>query len=635
MDASTVPDVASVPENADGAPASRARVTVVVPTLNHAPFLECALHSIVSQRTPVDLIVVDGGSTDDTSRILDRWKPRMVWWRSRRDAGQSAAINEGMTHSSAPYVAWLNSDDWYLPGGLDAMVEALERNPDAPGVYADALNAGEYGQEIGKYWTQTFTRRNLSWRCFVSQPATLLRRSTWEALSGVDESLHYAMDYDLWWRVFLRFGPMHRLRQVVAVNRAHHATKTRSARRGQIDEAMQIVQRHTGRVPLKWYLAWPYSVWLKSWLNRVPFSLPRPFARTTRNETWPLHATQRMRALIVKLAAIGDVVMSLPMVSAIRAAHPQARITWMCGSSVASLLKCVKGIDEFVIVDERAMLAGATPRKLLAVAAAWLRIGGRSFDAVYIGHSDPRYRFLAGPVRAGLRRSLGGGRGHRALVQRRTHTDEYVRLVTGLDDFRAPAFAAPAIDPRLSPSLEARIDRFADGRALVALIPGGARNVARENSLRRWPLDSYAALARALDQRGLAVMIAGDSADAWVRPAFGASTLDLIGATTLVDLAALFRRCIVVVSHDTGPLHLARLVGAHVVALLGPTPPSMFFREERRTFPIWAGKTLPCAPCYDGFEFAACSNNVCMQMIGCEQVLEVIDRLTGRSPAAL
>lgn len=615
------------------APRSEAspRVTVVVPTLNQSAFLECALQSVVSQRTPVDLIVVDGGSSDGTADILSYWESRLAWWRSRPDAGQSAAINEGMAHSTAPYVTWLNSDDWYLPGGLDALVDALDRHPECPGVYADALNADELGHTKGKYFTQAFTRRNLAWRCFISQPATLLRRSTWEALGGVDESLHYAMDYDLWWRIFRRFGPLARVRQTVAVNRAHRATKTQSARRAQCTEAMRIVERNVGHVPLKWYVAWPYSVWYKSLRNRTPTHFPRFSAKAGSLSERRGSATRIPTVLIVKLAAIGDVVMALPMVSAVRAARPGARITWMCGASVAPLLGSVDGVDECLVVNERALLAGSTLEKLAAVLGTWIRIGGRRFDEVYVAHSDPRYRFLAAPVIASCRRSLGGDRTHRALVNRRTHTDEYVRLVTGLDDFRAPTFPPPPLRLGLSVPLAERVDRFANGRRLIALTPGGARNVARENPLRRWPLDRYAQLAVELNARGYAVVVTGDHDDAWVRPAFNEISLDLVGATDLIELAALFQRCAAVVGHDTGPLHLARLVATNVVALLGPTPPSMFFRQEARTTALWPGRTLPCAPCYDGYEFAKCGNNVCMQMIGWQTVVDIIDKMKSAS----
>lgn len=328
------------------------------------------------------------------------------------------------------------------------------------------------------------------------------------------------------------------------------------------------------------------------------------------------------KVLIVKLAAIGDVVMALPMVTALRAESPDVHITWLCGRKAAPLVRLVHGIDEVVAVDEAAMLAGSMPAQVVSVIDAWLHIGVRRFDAVYIAHWDVRYRVLTWTVRAPVRRSLRGSTHSRGIVPGRSHPDEYLRLVTGLDDHRAVRFSPPALRLELPARLERRVGAFnPDGRPMVAITPGGARNVARENPLRRWPLERYAELTDTLVDRGYRVVLTGDRTDGWVRTAFRERpALDLIGATNLPSLAALLHRCAIVVGHDSGPLHLARLVGTPTVALLGPTPPSMFFGEIRRTIPLWPGGELPCAPCYNGQEFAECDNNVCMQMIDCATV---------------
>jgi len=328
-------------------------------------------------------------------------------------------------------------------------------------------------------------------------------------------------------------------------------------------------------------------------------------------------------ALIVKLAAIGDVVMALPMVSALQARDPSVRIDWMCGRVVAPLLRQVEGLTEVVVVDEKSMLVGSSARKGMAVARAWLAVAGRQYDTVYVAHSDIRYQFLTWALRTGHTRSLSGTRRNRGIVPGRTHTDEYVRLVTGLDDARAPAYPPPRLAVRLPDSLEERLQRAnPDGRPLIALTPGGARNVARENPLRRWPLEQYADLAESLDQEGYRVVLTGDRIDGWVRSVFWhLPVADFIGATDLPALAALLQRCAAIVAHDSGPLHIARAVGTPVVALLGPTPPSMFFRPSPHTAVLWPGGMLPCAPCYDGYDFADCSSNVCMQMIDYRSVM--------------
>jgi GT2 family glycosyltransferase len=105
-------------------------------------------------------------------------------------------------------------------------------------------------------------------RCIVSQPATLIRSSAWETVNGVDESLHLAMDYDLWWRLYKQISPLIYVDQFIAVNREHCATKTQSQRRRHYREAMMVVNKHYGRIPLKWSLAQPFSIWWKSMLSK-------------------------------------------------------------------------------------------------------------------------------------------------------------------------------------------------------------------------------------------------------------------------------------------------------------------------------------------------------------------------------
>lgn len=341
------------------------------------------------------------------------------------------------------------------------------------------------------------------------------------------------------------------------------------------------------------------------------------------------------RALIVKLGAIGDVAMALPMVTALRAQYPGCHIAWLCGAAAHPLLACVGAVDELIDADDRALLAGSRREKAAATIDLWRRLAGRRFDLVLTAHSDPRYRRLTQPVRATVRRALAAGPGNRGIVPGRYHGDEYVRLVTGQDDYRAQSLPPPALDAALSPALRSLLaERVRAGASLVALSPGGARNVARDNPLRRWPLSNYAALARLLDANGFAVALAGSESDAWTRVAFaGLPSIDLIGRTTLPQLVALFRTCAAVVSHDSGPLHLARLAGAPRVALFGPTDPAAFLGDGERAVLLWPGKALPCAPCYDGREFAACADNLCMQRITPEAALDAVLALVARAGA--
>jgi glycosyltransferase involved in cell wall biosynthesis len=242
-----------------------ALVTVAVPSYNQGRWLGQALDSIFAQQVDVEVFVLDGGSTDDSLEVIRRNEGRLAGWRSHSDAGQSAAINEGIARGTAPYVCWLNSDDWWLEGGLAKLVAALEADPAAPFAYGRVWNHDEArGRRRRNLEVRPFSEWLMARFNLVSQPASLIRRSAWEAAGGLDVALELAMDYDLWWRMYRLLGKPRFVDDLIAVNRVHRATKTNTQRRAHYLEAMDVVRHHYGSVPLKWRLAWPYAVWYRS-----------------------------------------------------------------------------------------------------------------------------------------------------------------------------------------------------------------------------------------------------------------------------------------------------------------------------------------------------------------------------------
>ncbi len=239
-------------------------ITIAVPSLNQGNFLDDALTSIFEQKVPVEVFVMDGGSTDNSAEVIKKWSPQLAGWRSSEDDGQSAAINEGIALGRAPFVCWINSDDWLLLDGLSILLQELALKPNVPAAYGRAWNLIEKSGKRAPVWVEPFDERRLAQRCIISQPATLIRRSAWETVGGLDRHLSMAMDYDLWWRLFKQFGAMQFVDKFIAVDRIHAMTKSNTRRVEHYHEAISVVRKHYGSVPLKWWLAQPYAVWFKS-----------------------------------------------------------------------------------------------------------------------------------------------------------------------------------------------------------------------------------------------------------------------------------------------------------------------------------------------------------------------------------
>lgn len=244
-------------------------ITIAIPSFNQGAYLDQALNSIFSQKIPLEVFVLDGGSQDNTLEVIHRWESQLAGWRSHKDKGQAAAINEGIALGKAPFVCWLNSDDWFLPQALEKLSSVLKLNSNVPVVYGKAY---DFYQKTGKFkpiWVEAFNASRLAKRCIISQPATLIRREAWEEVNGLNQDLYMAMDYDLWWRLFKVFGPFQFIDQFFAINRVHLTTKTNTYRKLHYREAIAVVKKHYGSIPWKWWLLQPYAVWLKTITNQL------------------------------------------------------------------------------------------------------------------------------------------------------------------------------------------------------------------------------------------------------------------------------------------------------------------------------------------------------------------------------
>jgi glycosyltransferase involved in cell wall biosynthesis len=184
-------------------------VSIVTPSYNQAAYLEETIQSVLSQDYPnIEYIIVDGGSTDDSLEVIQRcvndsrYQNRFGWWVSERDQGQTDAINKGFAHAKGDILAWLNSDDTYLPQAVGEAVEYLQAHPEVGMAYGDANLIDEAGHVIGKFPArQTDYRRLRQGYVHIPQQASFFRADLWRQVGPLDPTFYFAMDYDLWVRL--------------------------------------------------------------------------------------------------------------------------------------------------------------------------------------------------------------------------------------------------------------------------------------------------------------------------------------------------------------------------------------------------------------------------------------------------
>lgn len=222
----------------------RPLVSIVVPSLNQGRFLAQAVHSVLAQGYPrVELIVIDGGSTDDTLSVLKSFAER-VRWVSEKDEGQSHAVNKGWRMARGDILGWLNADDFLAADAVTRAVNALTADRDLAGVYGDCIYIDEAGRVLGKYPAEDFDYEKLVTRAedFIPQPGVFLRREAVERAGMLDESLHYVMDYDLWLRMGMR-ARLQYLRNEMARARLHGGAKTLSSAPRFGEELARVFER--------------------------------------------------------------------------------------------------------------------------------------------------------------------------------------------------------------------------------------------------------------------------------------------------------------------------------------------------------------------------------------------------------
>lgn len=241
-------------------------VSIVTPSYNQGRFIKETIESVLSQDyRPVEYLVFDGGSTDETMAVLRSYGD-VFSWVSEKDKGQSNAINKGWSRARGEILAWLNSDDIYLPGAISKAVAFLQDHPECGAVYGEGYHIEENGKIIERYPTEPFDRKRLTETCYICQPTVFIRKEVLQEIGFLDEGLRYSMDYDLWFRIARRYDFGY-LPEYLASTRFYRETKTLGQKVQVHKEILEVVHRYHQSVPASWVYGYSHA-FLEKYLDR-------------------------------------------------------------------------------------------------------------------------------------------------------------------------------------------------------------------------------------------------------------------------------------------------------------------------------------------------------------------------------
>lgn len=232
------------------------KVGIIIPSYNQGKFLERTILSVLENQKNIDMDIalVDGGSVDESAEIIKKYEPYFKACVSEPDRGQADAINKGIEAlPDCKYYMWLNSDDVYESAFAVSEIVNFAEQKGFEVCYGLSHFIDEHDKIIGEYPVEPFSYENLGDRCYLSQPSVLFSRKAYEKVGPLNISMKMCLDYEYWMRLAKEYE-LGFLDKYIGSTRMYGETKTATMQKRHLQEAITILNKYYGEVPMRWIL---------------------------------------------------------------------------------------------------------------------------------------------------------------------------------------------------------------------------------------------------------------------------------------------------------------------------------------------------------------------------------------------
>lgn len=248
------------------------KIGIIIPSYNQGKYLERTILSVLenARNANIEIALIDGGSTDHSVEIIQKYKDSFTTWCSEADKGQADAINKGIIRlPNCKYYMWLNSDDVFEDEMSVKKIADFAEQGKYEVCYGLSHLIDENGKVIGEYPVESYSYKKLGNRCFLSQPSVLFSKKAFEAVGLLNQELKMCLDYEYWMRLAQKYD-FGFIQEHIGCTRMYGETKTATMQEKHLSEAIVLLQHYYGKVPMRWIVSKMLTDHQGAWWTRLP-----------------------------------------------------------------------------------------------------------------------------------------------------------------------------------------------------------------------------------------------------------------------------------------------------------------------------------------------------------------------------